>query len=83
MPLQSYIHGMQRTEGDSMEDLTATEGRMIASMEVTVTGETIEIGRVEGTETERTEDIIEMTGIILMIGTTEDEEMDFSDQMRE
>ena len=58
-----------------MEDLTETEGRV---MEVTVTGETIEIGQVEVTETEKIEDII-------MIGTTEREaeEMDFSKQMRE
>ena len=68
-----------------MEDLTETEGRVIAPMEVTVTGETIEIGQVEVTETEKIEDIIEMTGIIIMIGTTEREaeEMDFSKQMRE
>ena len=68
-----------------MEDLTETEGRVIAPMEVTVTGETIEIGQVEVTETEKIEDIREMTGIIIMIGTTEMEveEMDFSKQMRE
>ena len=58
-----------------MEDLTETEGREIALMEVT--GKTIEIDLLEVTETEKTEDIIDpkgdMTGIIIMIGTTEKE----------
>ena len=58
-----------------MEDLTETEGREIALMEVT--GKTIEIDLLEVTETEKTEDIIEpkgdMTGIIIMIETTEKE----------
>ena len=58
-----------------MEDLTETKGSGIAPMDVT--------------ETEVTEDITDprgdMTGIIIMIGTTEKEgeEMDFSKQKRE
>ena len=85
VPLPSFIPGTPKTEaaGNSMEDFTETEDREIAPMEAAETGEIIEIGPL-GEKVTETDQRADMTGIIIMIGTIEeDEEMDFSRQKRE